>query len=146
MAGNFQGRKLSQILWFSDYLRKFSPWNLRHGVLWCSKSELSVEVFFVKIVFFTNLQKFSLSKNFRYTVCNQWANLWLYLRPATLIQERLIHIMHFGEYNKVWQWWLSWYGVYVITYNFSNFVWPKCATITLHAAILCICVHFDICH
>ena len=32
IAGNFRGRKLSQISWFCSYPRKFSPWNFRHAL------------------------------------------------------------------------------------------------------------------
>ena len=39
-----------------------------HGVLWCGKSEQSAKVFSLKIVFFTNLRKFSLSKVSHYTI------------------------------------------------------------------------------
>ena len=36
--------------------------------LWCCKSKQSAKVFSMKIIFFTNLRKFSLSKVSRYTV------------------------------------------------------------------------------
>ena len=43
-AGKFGGRKLSQILWFCGYRRRFSLQNLECGVLQCIKSEQSVKV------------------------------------------------------------------------------------------------------
>ena len=65
IAKNFRGRKPSQILRFCGYMymRKFSLQNLGRGVLRHGKSEQSV-----KIVFFTNLRKFSPSKVSRYMV------------------------------------------------------------------------------
>ena len=63
-------RKLSQISAVCGYSRyaKVSPQNLGHGILWCGKSEQSAKVFSTKIIFFTNLRKFSPSKVFRYAV------------------------------------------------------------------------------
>ena len=43
-AGKFGGRKLSQILWFCGYRRRFSLQNLECGVLQCIKSEQSAKV------------------------------------------------------------------------------------------------------
>ena len=45
IAENFWGRKLSRILWFCHYTRKFSTWNLGCDVLWHCKSEQSAKVF-----------------------------------------------------------------------------------------------------
>ena len=68
IAGNFRGRKLSQMLRFCGYLRKFSLRSLGAWVLWRSKNEQSAKVFSAKIVFFTNSRKFSLLKVSCYTV------------------------------------------------------------------------------
>ena len=51
VAENFQGRKLSQILWFCGYTRKLSPQNLGYGILWHGKSEQSTKLFSAKIIF-----------------------------------------------------------------------------------------------
>ena len=53
------------VLWL--YTKVFSA-NLGCDVLWRGKSEQSVKLFSVKIVFFTNLRKFSPLKVSRYTV------------------------------------------------------------------------------
>ena len=50
IAENFRGRKLSRILRFCGYTRKFFSRNLGRGVLWCCKSKQSAKVFSVKIV------------------------------------------------------------------------------------------------
>ena len=55
--GHFWGRKLGQNFTVF-YMQKFSPQNLGRGILWCSKSEQSANVFSTKIVFFTNSWKF----------------------------------------------------------------------------------------
>ena len=68
IVGNFQERKLSRISWFCGYSWKFSPQNLGAWHLWRCKSEQSANVFSTKIIFFTNLQKFSPSKVSRYMV------------------------------------------------------------------------------
>ena len=68
IVGNFQERKLSRISWFCGYSWKFSPQNLGAWHLWRCKSEQSANVFSTKIMFFTNLQKFSPSKVSRYMV------------------------------------------------------------------------------
>ena len=51
IAANFQGRKLSQISRFCDYMKKFSPRNLGCGILRHSKNEQFAKVFSAKIVF-----------------------------------------------------------------------------------------------
>ena len=66
IAENFWGIKLPQLC---GYTRKFSLRNLGGGILLHSKSEQSTKVFSSKIIFFTNLWKFSLSKVSCYTVC-----------------------------------------------------------------------------
>ena len=73
IAENFQGRKLSQILQFCDYSRKFSLQNLG---AWCplaqQKRGIHKSFLYAKIrVFFTNSQKFSPSKVSRYTILMQ---------------------------------------------------------------------------
>ena len=60
IAGNFQGRKLLQILWLCGYLQKLSLQNWECGAFWCRETEQSAKVFSMKIVFFTNSQVFSL--------------------------------------------------------------------------------------
>ena len=50
------------------YSWKFSLWNLGRGILWRGTSKQSVEAFPMKIVFFTNSRKFSLSKVSRYKI------------------------------------------------------------------------------
>ena len=67
ITGNFRGRKLSWISLFCGYLRKFSPQNLVawHPLAWQKRAIR--ENFSAKIVFFTNLWKFSPLKVFRYT-------------------------------------------------------------------------------
>ena len=57
-----------RILRFCGYMRKFSLQNLGRGILWHGKSEQSAKVFSVKIVFFTDLRKFSPSKVSHYVV------------------------------------------------------------------------------
>ena len=64
IVGNFQGRKLSQILQFCGYPQKFSLRNLGAWLLWCSKSEQSTKIFFVKIIQFA--QVFSLESLYRW--------------------------------------------------------------------------------
>ena len=97
ITGNFQGRKLSRILRFCGYSRKFSPRNLGHEILWCGKSEQSAKVFSAKIVFFTNSQKFSPSKVSRYTVCCASICMCVYVRvyetlhkPSNVINDAWI--------------------------------------------------------
>ena len=68
IAGNFQGRKLSRILWFVAIHKSFLHEIWGHGIHWRGKSEQSAKVFSAKIVFFTNSQKFSPSKVSRYTL------------------------------------------------------------------------------
>ena len=68
IAGNFQGRKLLQILWLCGYLQKLSLQNWECGVFWCRETEQSAKVFSMKIVFLP-IRKFSPSKVSRYTVC-----------------------------------------------------------------------------
>ena len=64
IAGNVRGRKLSWISRFCGYFFvKF--WDV---VFWRGMSEQSMEVFSAKILFSTNLRKFSASKVSRYTV------------------------------------------------------------------------------
>ena len=53
------------VLWL--FAKVFLCENWGHDVLWRSKSEQSAQVFYAKIIFFTNLHKFSPSKVFRYT-------------------------------------------------------------------------------
>ena len=52
----------SRISQFCGYSRKFSPRNLGAWHPWCGTSEQSAKDFSAKIVFFTNLRKFSPSK------------------------------------------------------------------------------------
>ena len=68
MAGNYRRRKLSQILQFCSYSQKFSPQNLAAWHSLVGKKRAICKSFYAKIVFFTNLQKFSPSKFSRYTV------------------------------------------------------------------------------
>ena len=51
IAENFQGRKLSRILWFCGCMRTFSPRNLGRGFLWRGRSEQCAKVLSAKIVF-----------------------------------------------------------------------------------------------
>ena len=67
-VGNFRGRKLLQISQFCGYLWKFSPQNFGRCFLWCGKSEQAAKVLSTKIIFFSNLHKFSPSKVSLYTV------------------------------------------------------------------------------
>ena len=96
-AENFQGRKLSRILRFCAYSRKFSLQNLG---AWCplARHERAIcESFLCKKRIFTNLQKFSPSKVSRYTVffdslscmCNHHC-LWL---PAGEDHTDGIHLL-----------------------------------------------------
>ena len=55
ILGNFQGRKLSQILWFKHHPRKFSPLNVGNADWFSIPQNLSV-----KCSLPTNPQKFSL--------------------------------------------------------------------------------------
>ena len=59
IAGNFRGSKLTRMCSFVATRKSFVHEIWRHGILWCSTSEKSAEVFFVKTVFFTNSLKFS---------------------------------------------------------------------------------------
>ena len=64
IAGNFQGRKFSQILQFFSHPRKFSPQNSRHVTL-----IMRPVLTFRKCSFPTDPRKFSPSKISCYTVC-----------------------------------------------------------------------------
>ena len=88
IAGNFWGRKLSQISrisQFCSYLQKFSPWNLG---AWCPlvRHKWAIrESFLHENVFFTNSRKFSPSKVSRYTVCTENFIDLLGTTPITLV-------------------------------------------------------------
>ena len=85
IAGNFWGRKLSQISRFCGYLRKFPQQNL--GV-WCplARHKRAIrESFLHENVFFTNSRKFSPSKVSRYTVCTENFIDLLGTTPITLV-------------------------------------------------------------
>ena len=74
-----------QILWFSGYSWKFLLEIWGHGICWYGKSKQFVKVFFTKIVFFTNSQKFSPSNVFHYTIKSghiHWENWGLIIKTC----------------------------------------------------------------
>ena len=83
-SGKLSTEKTFANLRFCGYLRKFSLQNLEVWHLWCCKSEQSVKVFFAKIIFFTNLRKFSPSKVSCYMVSFICAGMIHGLNPLCL--------------------------------------------------------------
>ena len=73
IVGDFQGKKLSQVLRFCGNLWKFSLWIWGHGICWLGK----------RVFFPTNLHKFSSLKVSRYTVF--------------ILQELLVYICWCGN-------------------------------------------------
>ena len=76
IAENFWGRKLSWILRFCGYTRKFSPQTLGCGILWRGKSVQSANVFSVKIVFSPIHESFPLYSTCMY--CSEFQRLYVY--------------------------------------------------------------------
>ena len=67
IAGNFRGRKLSQISKFCGYLRKFSLRNWGQSIIWQHQRAIR-EIFSAENLFSTNSWKFSPTKVSRYMV------------------------------------------------------------------------------
>ena len=69
IAETFKGENIREFRGFVTICESFLCEIWARGILWCCRSKQSANVFSVKIVFFTNLRKFSPLKFFRYTVC-----------------------------------------------------------------------------
>ena len=93
--------KLSRISWFVAIHESFLREIWERGVLWHGMSEQSTKVFSVKIVFFTNSQKFSSSKVSRYTA-PLWCTLtyckWIHntMHLPSMIKACLVKIRKFS--------------------------------------------------
>ena len=113
IAENFRGRKISRISRFCCNLWKFCPWNLGvwRPLAWqkqaIRKSFLyenrifhwSAKVFSTKIVFFTDLRKFSPSKVFCYTVVKKAFINYMHLQGFSIDSHTFACVRHMISYR-----------------------------------------------
>ena len=136
IAGNYWGRKISQILWFCGYTQKFPPakFGAWHPLAW--QKWAIHESFLCEIIFFTNSRKFSPSKVSCYTVLSWrffyqsfqlwplfedsdyvkvvsiWKNIVLKWESCTMFKLDNVHICsnyrHSSAFMRLWEWSNKW--------------------------------------
>ena len=107
IAGNFGGRKLSQISWFCGYSWKFSPWNLR---AWCPLAWLKWAICESFLCENRNFHQFAPSKASCYTVLYpEYTKMLEVLHLSYSPCEKLWHwvVVPWHSHSLIWQMWLK---------------------------------------